>query len=411
MESSFKARGRFERASFVRHLAICLAAAIAYVQRERLRPTSNTLWIIGITMIVNLAITVLPDRPKWTRRSLLVSPSVGLAGWTILAGVSGGVFSPFVPGFWLEIILSAWTSSSTGTALVTAGAAVALWTQQLLLGGDVPVRALVLQTGFLAAMGGVTFLLTQQWTRSQSESSRRHADLAERLRVLEGEIEALRAVGRVGANVALLAHALTNAVHSLRGFAALIDRGHAGPGRDAEALEGLRSAIDRLEELGRVTLGGARGVALVEGSETRRVIDEAIAEASASYPGVGWRKRIDEHLPAIHADRAILREALVNLTRNAAEAMDGAGEVSVETVVAADRFEIRIRDQGSGLTEDDLRRAEAPGFTTKPRGSGFGLFLTRRFVEAYGGRLTVGPAGDRGTVLSVGLLRESNERP
>jgi len=106
----------------------------------------------------------------------------------------------------------------------------------------------------------------------------------------------------------------------------------------------------------------------------------------------------------------MLRETLINVTRNAAEAMDGAGEITVETVLAADRFEIRILDHGTGLSEDNLRRTRTPGFTTKPGGSGFGLFLTRRFVESYGGRLTVSPAGDRGTVLSVGLLRGGSER-
>lgn len=408
MESPFQARGRFERASFLRHIAICAAAAAACLLREHVHAGNDTLWILGITVVVNLLITVFADQPRLTRFSLVLSPIVGLAGWTVLVHLTGGVSSVFVAGFWLEIVLSAWICSTHGTLLVTAGAVAALWGQQSLLGTSVSPGPLLFQTAFLTAMGGLTVLLNRHWARAQREAAQRHDEVRERLAALEEEVEVLRS-GETREDLAGLAHAIKNAIHSLRGFAVLIDTRQAASGR-AEAFDGLRAVIDRLEEIARTALGcrhpGAPGVtALVDGAETRNVIEEAIEEVSASYPDIGWRKRIDERLPTVHADRATLREALLNLARNAAEAMNGAGEIAVETVIGADRFEIQIKDHGSGLREEDLKRMHEPGFTTKPGGSGFGLFLTQRSLAWYGGQLTVAPARNGGTVVCVGLPR------
>jgi len=405
VEVAFQARGRFEQASFLRHLAICLAAAAVCVLAGHVHAGNDTLWTLGFTVVVNLLITLVAERPGWTQFSLVLSPILGLAGWTVLVLLTGGVSSVFVAGFWLEILLSAWTCSTRGTLLVTAGAVAALWGQQGLLGMSGSARSLLLQTAFLAAMGGLTVLLSRRWARAQGATAQRHDEVRKRLRALEEEVEALRS-GESREDLAGLAHAIKNAIHSLRGFALLIDTRHTASGR-AQAFDGLRAVIDRLEEIARTTLGGRDrgGRAVVDGAEARTVLEEAIEEVSASYPDIGWHRRIDERLPTVYADRATLREALLNLARNAAEAMSGVGEIAVETVVGADRFEIRIRDNGSGFREEDLKRTHEPGFTTKPGGSGFGLFLTHRSLARYGGHVTVAPGREGGTVVSVGLSR------
>jgi signal transduction histidine kinase len=402
-------RGRFERASFARHLAICLAAAAAWFFRDQARAGNDALWIIGITGIINALLTLVADRPDWKRFSQMLSPCFGLAGWATLVHLTGGVSSLFIAGFWLEIVLSAWICSTWATLAVTAGAAAALWAQQGFVGTGGSLRPLVLQTAFLAAMGGVTLLLNRRWARTQSEATSRRAELMEKLLTLEHEIDVLRAVGEVGENVARLAHALKNAVHSLRGFAALIENPRTGAGGSPEAFDGLRGAIDRLEEIARMTLRGVAsrqgGVGLVDGAETRRAIEETIAEVSVSHPRIGWLRCIGDPLPSVEGDPAMIRYALLNLARNAAESMDGTGEIAVETLVEADQFEIRIRDHGSGISEEELKRTLEPGFTTKPDGSGFGLFLTRRLVEAHGGRVTMTPAIGGGAIFSVRLPR------
>jgi len=404
-------RGRLESASFARHVAICLAAAAAWLLRDRVSAGNDALWIIGITGTVNALMILVADQAGWLGSSRVLSPLSGLAGWTALVYLSGGVSSPFIAGFWLEIVLSAWMFSSRATLAVTAAAIAALWAHPGEDDSGFSMRALALQTAFLAAMGGVTVLLNRRWCRTQQESADRRKELAERLSSLEREIAVLRRVGAVGENGARLAHALKNAVHSLRGFAALIEspRGRAA---DTAAFDGLSRTIDRLEDIARMTLAGPASRLdarrLVDGSELKGAIEGTIGEVSVCYPRIRWRRRIDERLPQVDADPAMVRYALLNLARNAAEAMNGIGEIAVETVVSAESLEIRICDQGSGMTEAELKRTLEPGFTTKPGGSGFGLFLTRRLLEAHGGRMTMTPALGGGAIFSVGLSRQGN---
>ena len=99
-------------------------------------------------------------------------------------------------------------------------------------------------------------------------------------------------------------------------------------------------------------------------------------------------------VPGPHAlaevDAALLEQALINLVKNAAEAAASTdGTVSVAWTVSGRDLEIHIDDEGPGL--NDAEKAFEPGFTTKDNGSGIGLALSRRIVEAHEGELVLVP--------------------
>jgi signal transduction histidine kinase len=83
--------------------------------------------------------------------------------------------------------------------------------------------------------------------------------------------------------------------------------------------------------------------------------------------------------------------------------MEGQGEVTILTRAREGTFEIAVRDQGDGLGELELQRLFAPGNTTKAKGSGFGLFVTRRILESYGGFLTASSTRGEGSLFAMGL--------
>src|SRR5262249_5754247 len=115
-------------------------------------------------------------------------------------------------------------------------------------------------------------------------------------------------------------------------------------------------------------------------------------------------------LPDLRGDRALLREALLNLVVNALDAQDASGDKSapVEIVTRAlagpggpPAVEVEIRDRGPGIPRTDLVRIFAPGFTTKPHGSGVGLAVANRVVAAHHGRILVDSDLGRGTTFTV----------
>jgi len=174
----------------------------------------------------------------------------------------------------------------------------------------------------------------------------------------------------------------------------------------------LRETITRLEEITRTTLrpqapvpdyGQHEGSGLLQ-----RAIEEVIEEVGRAHPGVRWIRPRPGVCSKIALPPGLLREVLLLLAQNAAEAVGGSGEIQLETLTENGGLRIDVRDSGPGVTADMRKNLFRPGRTTKPGGSGFGLFLARRLVESYGGSLTSDAPGARGAVFSVHLPVQGN---
>ncbi len=109
--------------------------------------------------------------------------------------------------------------------------------------------------------------------------------------------------------------------------------------------------------------------------------------------------------PIALVDAAQLRQCLINLVRNASEALAGkaTGTVVLRTRRAADRVLIDVEDDGAGIAADVLPRMFDPFFSTKEGGSGLGLALTQQIVKDHGGDLAVQSTVGRGTTFTVSV--------
>jgi signal transduction histidine kinase len=410
----------FDRVLLARHFALSVGALAAYVFRSELRIGYMALWIVGISASLNFLAYVFRTRPGMARICHVASPLIGVGGWTALIAVTNGVASPFIAGLWLEVVLSAWALQLGGIVWVTLGSGLALWAQQAWNGLDGRWAAMLLQSGFLGAMGLATFLVTRRWIRRQESMDREREALDERLDALNRELEDERVVAALGENVARLAHGLKNTVHSLRGFVRLIEPKLRSESSGAKALVGLRSAIDDLEALARLTLGaneepGRAPIAPVEATPERAsvrarrpggvppAIARALGEVTAAHPGVSWATTTDGSCPEIGLPESSFTEMLVILMRNAIEAMEGEGRAELESWVKDGVLHVTIADEGVGFPAEDEAKLFKPGYTTKPKGSGYGLFLARRIVEEQGGRITAAPREGRGAQIEVRL--------
>ena len=92
---------------------------------------------------------------------------------------------------------------------------------------------------------------------------------------------------------------------------------------------------------------------------------------------------------SVMLDEGLFRQAMINVLRNAAEAMPRGGRLLIRAENQGSRVQVDVVDEGAGCSDEDIRRAFEPFFTTKAQGTGLGLHLTRQIVEEHGGRLAL----------------------
>lgn len=138
------------------------------------------------------------------------------------------------------------------------------------------------------------------------------------------------------------------------------------------------------------------------------ILEEAIALAlvGAAEQGVVTQRNFASRLPSVSVDKVQIQQVLVNILRNAMEAMT---ESKTRKIIATTSdsepgyISVAIADTGSGMTDAVARRLFEPFVTTKQRGMGFGLSISRSIVEEHGGRIWAEPNPGGGTVFRFRL--------
>jgi two-component system sensor kinase FixL len=160
--------------------------------------------------------------------------------------------------------------------------------------------------------------------------------------------------------------------------------------------------INRLREFLRQGTSHRSTVPVVE------LIEEALelARAEATQNGVEIRAHLAPDLPSVLVDRVQIEQVIINLVRNAVEAMVGADtrvrEILIEARPAPEGVELVISDTGPGISGEVAARLFEPFITTKPRGMGLGLPISRSIAEAHGGHLQLAD-GSTGAAFSLML--------
>jgi signal transduction histidine kinase len=135
----------------------------------------------------------------------------------------------------------------------------------------------------------------------------------------------------------------------------------------------------------------------------RQVVDEQLARAG-SLEGVTVKHDFPADLPRIRVDRVQIGQVVLNLITNALQSMNGKAALTFRGRVAADGFvRLDVIDNGSGITPAQMERLFEPLFTTKTRGIGLGLAVSRRLAQANGGTISVESTPGAGTTMSVSL--------
>jgi signal transduction histidine kinase len=165
-------------------------------------------------------------------------------------------------------------------------------------------------------------------------------------------------------------------------------------GRQCERLENLLNDFLRFNKVGRLELhlGNLN-------DQIERVLD--LFEPQAEKSSVDIVRYLDPDLPSIQLNGETLQAALVNLVKNALEAMEGGGQLVARSRVTRQGVALDLIDTGCGMDERTAMKMFDAFYSTKSGGSGLGLPTARRIIEAHGGRIGVHSEVGRGTQFTL----------
>ncbi|MGN6553967.1 MAG: two-component system sensor histidine kinase NtrB [Verrucomicrobiota bacterium] len=123
------------------------------------------------------------------------------------------------------------------------------------------------------------------------------------------------------------------------------------------------------------------------------------------------KTKLDSHLPLSPMDPTQIQQVLVNLVKNAMQAMTKGGTLTLQTGEGSDGVWVSVIDTGGGIPQEQINRIFEPFYTTKKKGSGLGLMIVQRIVRAHGGRIDLESDVGRGTTFRIWLpLHERRPR-
>jgi two-component system sensor histidine kinase HydH len=262
------------------------------------------------------------------------------------------------------------------------------------------------------AAGIFTGMLSEKERKQREDLERTTTRLTEVYQELQRNFEQMKRAERLyalGQLSAGLAHEIRNPLASIAGAAGILQRNSNHAGKHTECVEIIGKECQRLNQLLTNFLDFARPrppryQTVCLGLMLDSVID--LASHAIGRQPITLGKEIAPNLPPIECDPELLKQVLLNLIINAFQAMPKGGEVSILAGLHAEKMLIQVRDEGSGVREEDRDKIFDPFFTTKENGTGLGLPVAHQIVEQHGGVLTAEANTGKGMVFSVLLPLE-----
>ncbi|WP_080848728.1 ATP-binding protein [Cytobacillus gottheilii] len=212
--------------------------------------------------------------------------------------------------------------------------------------------------------------------------------------------EKLMAAGQLAAGIA---HEIRNPLTAIKGFLQLTEDQH----EDTKPyFEIIHAEIDRIElilsEL--LTLAKPKDMEFKVINNVQDLLHDVttLIETQAILNNIEIVTNIKLCTPSIQCDENQLKQVFINFLKNSIEAMPDGGQITIDLDVLHDSVQISFRDNGPGIPEHLLNRVEEPFFTTKEKGTGLGLMISKQIIENHNGRFHLF-SNAQGTSIIVNL--------
>ncbi|MCA0989021.1 ATP-binding protein [Guptibacillus algicola] len=212
--------------------------------------------------------------------------------------------------------------------------------------------------------------------------------------------EKLSVVGQLAAGIA---HELKNPLTSLKGFLKLIDFENKNP--DIERyIKVMDTEFTRIEQIIEEFLVLAKPNKI---NFCHHRIDDIIEEviellnAQANMESIVLTTEYPDTLPQVYCESNQLKQVFINIIKNAIEASDDGGNITISINTSGEHIQVSIRDHGEGISKEDINKLGSPFYTTKKHGTGLGLAICKRIIEKHKGQLVIDSSIGHGTEITV----------
>jgi PAS domain S-box-containing protein len=219
-----------------------------------------------------------------------------------------------------------------------------------------------------------------------------------KLQIKSQQEDRLRVMGELAAEVA---HEIRNPLGSIELMVTMLQEDCKDNDHSSELLSRIRTSVDNMNHIVTNILLYTRELQLDRSEFSAETLLEA-AESIALNTIVKKQIKLEKNVGniSINADFELLKQSLANVLINAAQASPPKGKIQIDTVTEQERLLIKIKDNGPGIPDDIKEKIFKPFFTTKNTGTGLGLAMVKRVIEAHTGQIFFKSGAD-GTLFIV----------
>ncbi len=276
-------------------------------------------------------------------------------------------------------------------------------------------KAIAVAQGLAEAQYCLPYLLDeskkiyQQLEKSHHELQNSHQEL-EHAQYQLIRTEKLAALGQLAAGVA---HEINNPLGTITIYAHILLKNMEAddPRRDDVML--IISEANRTKDIVKGLLSFARETKLKPGDTNINDLLEdtlGLLVNQLLFQNIKIKKSFSRDLPTIFADATQLKQVFLNIILNAAQAMEGRGNLTITTWQEKSYIKIKIRDTGPGILPEHVGKLFNPFFTTKEKGTGLGLAISYGIIERHSGKIGVDTDLEKGSTFTISLPIGNNEK-